>query len=166
LSTLVQAADGVLRKEFPMKRHAVGLALLTIVLALPVWADDKPAAEEEKLYGTWVSSSVTLKGKDAQLPFAGMMFVFSRGGRLVMKKKDQPEMVGRYKTADAKGGKDFREIGLFVLKDGEPVVSTKGIYRIEGDTLLMAFPADKDGPRPTELDPMQGGVLIFKRPKK
>jgi hypothetical protein len=39
-------------------RHAIGLTFLA-ALALPAWADDKPA-EDEKLYGTWVIGSALL----------------------------------------------------------------------------------------------------------
>jgi uncharacterized protein (TIGR03067 family) len=160
-NTGVPATHPATRRGFPM-RKVIGLALLAASLTMPVWADDKPTTEDEKLVGTWVFTSAIMKGKE--VPVEGA-YIFSKDGNVVMKKKDTPNLEGMYKTAAARDGKDFREIDLIGSKDGKPVDTAKAIYRIEGDTLTMAFPTGGNKERPTSLDPKEWGVLILKRQK-
>jgi uncharacterized protein (TIGR03067 family) len=140
-------------------RHAIGLAILLPVLALPAWSQDKPA-EDEKLYGTWVSSSALLVAP----PVEALTLFFSKRGTTI-KRHDLVERTGGYTTAPAEG-KDFRLLDLFQMKGGKPVEDTrvKAIYRIEGDTLTLVF-FDKGKVRPASLDAKDARILIYNRPK-
>jgi uncharacterized protein (TIGR03067 family) len=145
-------------------RSAIGLALLAAAVAVPALAQDKPA-EDEKLYGTWRITRIAEKGRESSEEESKAAYTFSKGGKMnarnaVGKVTDQ----GRYQTAAAKPGKDFREIDLvFLQEDGTPVDQvSKGIYRIDGDTLKLAY-SQGGGKRPTSFDPAQGIVYTCKR---
>jgi uncharacterized protein (TIGR03067 family) len=141
-------------------RRVIGLAILLPVLALPAWSQDKPA-EDEKLYGTWVTGSALLLAP----PLDALLLEFSKGGTTTIKQLNLVDRYGGYTTAPAKG-RDFRLLDLFEMKGGKPVESTrvKAIYRIEGDTLTLAY-SDKGTARPASLDPKAAKVLIYNRPK-
>jgi uncharacterized protein (TIGR03067 family) len=146
-----------------MRRHALGLALLTASLMTPAWADDKPVAEDETLYGTWVLTSLEDMGKAVPNFEGGGTFVFSKGGKVTMKEKGRPDQEGAFKVAATKSPREIDLIGP--KEEGQVQETMKGIYQIEGDTLKLVFSSRKpEGERPTSFEKAKL-VLTFKRQK-
>jgi uncharacterized protein (TIGR03067 family) len=145
-----------------MRRQAISLALLTGVLVAPIWANDK-AAEDEKLYGAWEMTLVAVSGKEIPSPDPGAAFVFAKGGKTFVESRTGTGDPGGYTTAPGGEGKPFREIAMFDVKDGKPVL--RGIYRIEGDHLTMVFPVKDEKSRPASLDAKDAYIVTFKRQK-
>jgi uncharacterized protein (TIGR03067 family) len=145
-----------------MRRQAIGLVLLT-ALAIPAWADDK-AAEDEKLIGTWILQSVEMGPNKESLLEGGVTFVFSKGGKTTRKLKDLVDKEGTFTVAVSKEPKEIDLIGP--KKEGKKQEITKAIYKIDGDTLIMAIPAtEPDGERPTAFDSKRAFVYTLKRQK-
>jgi hypothetical protein len=143
--------------------HAITLTFLA-ALALPAWADDKPA-EDEKLYGTWViDGSALLVPRDFAPQVNGLLY-FYKEGAIATKRLTLADWRGGYTTAPIEG-KNFRLLDRFEVKAGKPVEDTrlKAIYRIEGDTLTLVF-VDKGKVRPTSLDAKDAVILSYMRPK-
>jgi uncharacterized protein (TIGR03067 family) len=136
-----------------MQRQAISLALLAGMLGAPTWADDK-AAEDEKLYGAWEMTLVTVAGKEIPSPDPGAFYVFAEGGKSSVKSRTGIGNPGGYTTAPGGEGKPFREIDLFDVKDDKPVAGEpmRAIYRIEGDQLTMVFFVKDMKSRPASLD--------------
>jgi uncharacterized protein (TIGR03067 family) len=144
-------------------RHAIGLAFLA-ALAMPAWAEDKPTAEDEKLYGTWVQISVEDEKGVEPTPDGQVLLVFSKGGKITGMDKSGPLMNLTYRVNPTRSPRDF---DLIESKDGgKKQETTKGIYLIEGDILKMSFPSDrKDADRPTAFDAKKAKIWTFKRQK-
>jgi uncharacterized protein (TIGR03067 family) len=142
-------------------RHAIGLTFV-VALALPACAQDKPAAEDEKLYGTWVVASLVVMG-DTIPDFEGpTTYAFSKGGRVVIKGRHD-ELSGTFKVALTKSP---QEIDLIWQEKDKAPKTTRGLYRIDGDTLLLAIsPKGPEGERPTAFDSKTFGIITFKRQK-
>jgi uncharacterized protein (TIGR03067 family) len=133
-------------------RHAIGLTFL-VALSLPAWAQDKPAEEDEKLYGTWTVTWFELCGQGFQGSGA---FIFSKGGKFTQKATGHADdgwtfMVDASRTP--------RKLDLIDPKGGAMMT----IYAINGDTLKIAY--ESGGKRPTGFDSRQNMVLTLERQK-
>jgi uncharacterized protein (TIGR03067 family) len=119
-------------------------------MALTVGAPGKepPAKDSPSIVGEWVT------------------FIFAADGKLTIKegKRDKND-TGTYKT-DAK--KDPAEIDIIPPEDKkDPTV--QGIYKLDGDTLTLAFGRGKEKSRPTKFESPEGTdtiVITLKRAKK
>jgi uncharacterized protein (TIGR03067 family) len=137
-------------------------ALFVVALSTPKWAAGQQQTEEEKLHGTWNYTSFEFMGKSLAVP-EGKAFTFSKGGKVVLKSKGKPEQVGSFKIDVSKNPKQIDLINP-EEKNKDKMV-TQGIYRIEGDTLTMAFFLNTPGERPTAFDSTKAGIMTLKRQK-
>jgi uncharacterized protein (TIGR03067 family) len=153
-----------------MTRQLPRLTVLASLLALSGLAaadqgertDNSETTVAGQLRGTWVAVSLEHGGKKEDPPKGReLTFVFD-GGKLLINEGNHPEE-GSYKTNDSKS---LREIDLIPPKKLKNNAETiKGIYRIDGDTLKLAF--THRGARPTGFDAKdeESGVITFKRKK-
>src|SRR5438128_2151842 len=109
-----------------MRRTMVGLALSSLLAGANAWGGDASKKDREKLQGTWVATSLRLRGKDGPPPTAGSTWVFSKEKITVLggPKKDQ------YWTYKLDAATSPKEIDITEQKDGKDGEVTRGIYRI------------------------------------
>jgi uncharacterized protein (TIGR03067 family) len=124
---------------------------------------DPPAKDPPSIVGEWIGESGTLGGKPKN-PDPGTTITFAADGKLILKegKRDKPEE-GTYK-ADAK--KSPAEIDL-VPQLGDKGPTLQGIYKVEGDSLILCFTLG--GERPKEFASPAGSDIMLitcKRAKK
>lgn len=131
------------------------LLALALSVAAPL-PKEKPKAEPGKLEGDWVVESYVHGGMlDAKR--AGMHMSFADGKVIV---KEEGGNIGYATRPKA----NPPEIDLSAGKDPIP-----GIYKVEGDTLLVCFPKGSGTDRPTQFASPAGSNLVLmtlKRDKK
>jgi uncharacterized protein (TIGR03067 family) len=147
-----------------MLRRAIGLVMLTFALVIPTRATGQGAAPDEKLLGTWSLVSFETMGKTESLPEGQVTLIFTKDGKVTRKIKDDKDKEGTWKVATAK---DPKEIDLvFAEDDGKKQETTKAIYKIDGDKLILAIPLkEPDGDRPTAFDSKQASIGTLKKQK-
>jgi len=143
---------------------------LLVGLALSVGAPaikEKEPAKPASIVGEWTGEKATMGGMDLPVPAGGIAMTFTEDGKLIIRegKRDTKES-GSYKL-DAK--KDPAEIDLMPPADKkDPTIA--GIYKIDGDTLTLAFTRGAPGdPRPTKFESPAGSAVMLmtlKREKK
>jgi uncharacterized protein (TIGR03067 family) len=144
-----------------MRQHAFGLALLTAALTAPASADDK-GMEDEKLIGTWALTSAVSEGKSDPVPEGTAVFIFSKGGKMVIQQKGKADAEGTFKVNTTKTP---GQINVAVLSQMTQKVETfKGIYQVDGDTLKLALANDPREDGPTSFDKARKS-LTLKRQK-
>ena len=120
--------------------------------------------DDKKFEGSWVATAVNFKGKaipedavkklDLTVTFAGGKFSGTAGGKKVLG--------GTYKL-DAKN----KTIDLKHTEGQQAGKDESGLYKLQGDTLVMALPADDAKDRPKNFEPAEGSeVTTFKRQEK
>lgn len=139
---------------------------LLVGLALAAGAPGKDTKEPPSIVGEWVGEKAVAGGKEQPVPDGGITFIFTADGKLtVMEGKRDKNDTGTYK-ADAK--KEPAEIDIIPPEDKkEPTVL--GIYKLDGDTLTLAFGRGKEKSRPTKFESPVGAdtiVITLKRAKK
>jgi uncharacterized protein (TIGR03067 family) len=138
----------------------VGLALAVPLGAPALKPAPKPPAPPT-LHGEWAVESFIDDGEPEDC--VGMTIEFATNNRLVVRKGGKVDDEGTYSTAPAK---DPGELD-WVEADGKNRLP--GIYRFDGDTLILCVRADPAGTRPTAFDAPPGSdcaLIILKRAKK
>lgn len=137
----------------------LGLALL---VSAPI-PKDPPKKDAPSLFGEWVPESAVIGGK-VDPPPPGSTMTITTKGRLVMKEgKDEP--VEMDFTFDPK--KDPPEIDFAEPRGGMGQKALKGIYKLDGDTLMICIAMGGD--RPTAFTSPAGSMnmlITLKRAKK
>jgi uncharacterized protein (TIGR03067 family) len=152
-----------------MVRKRLGLAALVWVAALcgsaAAWdkgesTDNAETTIASPLQGSWVMVSIEIMGMKVELP-QGQEPVFTFKGDKLLVNQAMRKEEGAYKLNDSKMPKEIDLIDL--NKNGKDTL--KGIYRLEGDTLKIAFTGQGNGgsPRPTAFTGKDVGTVIFKR---
>lgn len=140
---------------------------LLTALALAVGAPgpkDPPKKDTNPLLGEWVGEKAESGGMPLPIPVGGVSLEFKPDGKLVMGDGGKPPEEAGY-TADAK--KDPHEIDLMPPAAGGKVMTMVGIYKVEGDTLMLCLAAVGERPKKFESGAGQATILMtFKRAKK
>jgi uncharacterized protein (TIGR03067 family) len=143
-----------------MQGHNILVASIVVALGLFRWPNVQQT-EEEKLHGTWVLIEVKFGKISKAVKDGQVTFSFARGGK-VMKKG------GVYRDSQY----DFsinpkampKQIDFINReeKDKDRRIE-KHIYRIEGDTLTLAWYTDSFRKRPPSFDSEEIAIFILKR---
>jgi uncharacterized protein (TIGR03067 family) len=142
---------------------------LLVGLAIAVGAPTKEKDKKEPagIVGEWVGEKAMAGGKELPIPDGGVGFTFTDDGKVIIREGMREKSdTGTYKT-DPK--KDPAEIDLMppAEKKDPPVY---GIYKIDGDTMTLAFTRGKPGGgRPAKFESAEGSdviVITLKRAKK
>jgi uncharacterized protein (TIGR03067 family) len=113
------------------------------------------------LSGTWTVESIEFMGMKINPPGAQQMTLTFNNGKAVMNDGMRREET-TYKLDDSQRPK---AIDLFEPK-GQANQAIKGIYKIEGNRLTIAFPVNGPGvARPAAFDAKDCGIMILKRIK-
>jgi uncharacterized protein (TIGR03067 family) len=132
---------------------------LALAVAAPA-PKEAPKKDAPTLVGVWKVES-SIKGGQRSNPEDWTM-EFTADGKMIMKEAGR-DINGTY-TSDPK--KDPAEIDL-TLEGGGQMITMHGIYRFEGDTMMMCLTFM--GERPTKFESPDGGncvLVTFKRAKK
>ncbi|HVK12201.1 MAG TPA: TIGR03067 domain-containing protein [Gemmataceae bacterium] len=122
------------------------LLLAAVLIAAPgVKEKPTPKPEEVTPTGAWVAEKVEQGGKDVLPTLDGLTMTF-RDGTVVlrMRNRDHPMPVTFNPIANAK------EINI---RPAFGPAESRGIYKIEGDTLTIYLNEVVDGERPTDFTP-------------
>jgi uncharacterized protein (TIGR03067 family) len=136
----------------------LGLAFL---VGAPVGKPAPKTAEPPTLVGVWATESFRVDGEVQDS--AGMTLEFTPQGRLVARKDGEVEEEGTFTTSPAKDPAELDWIG----DDGSERLP--GIYRFDGELLLICLRTNPSGSRPTNFDAPSGSecvLLTFKRVAK
>jgi uncharacterized protein (TIGR03067 family) len=152
---------------------------LTALVCLAAWCGSAAAWDKGELtdnaettipsplHGSWVLVSSEINGIKEVAPTGNEESVLTFNGdrfldKFIVKRGRQIEE-GIYKLNDSKMPKEIDHIMKLERKYVKGVLTFKGIYRIEGDTLKLAF--SYSGPRPTAFESKDDNsvVMIFKR---
>jgi uncharacterized protein (TIGR03067 family) len=135
-------------------------ASLLIGLALAVGAPGPKDAKTDppKIEGNWVAESYVLGGKDDGRD-KGVVFTFADGK---IKRGSQEEVAYAVNPKT-----DPPQIELTPVKGKQAAIP--GIYKIDGDTLVLCFTKGSSAERPTKFESPDGSRIVlftFKRQKK
>lgn len=151
-SRLIPGSD-LLIGDHSMTRRIVLAALLGVAVALPSYAAD----EKSPLEGKWTVTSLTRDGKvdksleGAVREHAGDKYsVTPATGSTAPKAEGTATIDPTKKTIDMKPS-----AGRYKDK------VLKGIFKIEGDTLTVAFSSDPDKDRPTAFESKDGSGIVI-----
>jgi uncharacterized protein (TIGR03067 family) len=144
-------------------RNLIGAVLVFSAFGLLEGRADAPRDGEEfkatslaSLEGTWVKISVVHNGAtnegDGQWVFLGGYMTSTSGDNTAE---------GRIQATP---GKEQGEIDF--IPDGEGEKLSKGIFKIEGDTLTVCHDGLGKGTRPTEFDAKRGSDRVLTKLKK
>ena len=134
---------------------------LAVVVAAPA-PKDVPKKDAPTVVGSWVAESVVVGGTPEKLE-PGMTFTLTGDGKCLVKegKDDKPEEMSYFIDPKKDPGHfDLREPGM----QGELM---KGIYKLDGDTLIVCL--TMKGDRPAAFTSPAGSETILvtlKRMKK
>jgi uncharacterized protein (TIGR03067 family) len=132
--------------------------LIGLALALGAPAPKDAKTEPGKIEGNWVAESYVLGGKDEGRD-KGVVFTFA-DGRI---KRESEEEVSYVLNPKA----DPPQIDLTPVKGKQAAIH--GIYKIDGDTLLLCFTKGASADRPTKFESPDGSRIVLftlKREKK
>jgi uncharacterized protein (TIGR03067 family) len=131
---------------------------LAVTVAAP-GPKEPPKKEPPTLVGDWVIDSLTI-GAEKFAEIHGT-FTFKPDGKCESKLDGQKSFTTGAYTIDMK-----KEPPTIDLQEG-PDKPSKGIFKIDGDTLTMCFPLT-DSPRPTKFEAGESinVLMVLKRVKK
>lgn len=136
---------------------------LFAVLALAVGAPNLKEAspKDPPLVGRWVCTDLNRNGKD-NLQGPGLEYEFTReGGWKVYRVGKEIGGIGRTYKVDPKAGP-----GAVDLFEGADGLSLPALFKVDGDTLILAIRAKKGGARPADFEPgEEHNIFTFDRVK-
>jgi len=138
------------------------LLALAVTLSAPA-AKEAPKKDPPTIVGEWVGEKAERGGMPLPVPPGGVTMEFLADGKLVIREGPKPAEAASY-TADPK--KSPAEIDV---NPSDKVKELKfvGIYKIEGDTLIMCL--GLGGKRPEKFESPAGSdcmLMTLKRAKK
>jgi uncharacterized protein (TIGR03067 family) len=143
-----------------LRMTAVLAVLLVMVQTLVLAEDDKatkPANDKEQLQGVWKVQALKANGKSSTTDI-GKTLTFD-GDKLLPQGLEDAQI-----TLKLNPDKNPREFDLFM--EGKPLL--KGIYKLDGDTLLACFPDNIENgqERPKAFTAVQGSKQVQLTAKK
>lgn len=120
------------------------------------------------LVGDWEVESVTNNGTKTPAG-PGLHYTFTEDGKWLISRngRQAPPTITRQFVIDGKPNPPT--VDLVTARAGGQHARLIGIYKIDGDTLLICGTRAKDGDRPTKFEAPEGSgnvLYVLKRPKK
>ena len=140
------------RKGEAMYRVAVSLAALVVIFATSSVVGQQKKGDHDLLEGKWLVKKMTKRGKTLQPDaFKGEAFTFSKG-RMTIASNDR---TFRFAIDAAKKPKQLD----LTAEDGPFKGQTlPGIYQLDGKTLVLCLPHDKNTERPDAFESKGNGA--------
>jgi uncharacterized protein (TIGR03067 family) len=160
---MIEASSDTRRS--PSMYPAVILAL-AVTVAAPK-PKDPPKKETPSIVGEWVAEKVVVGGTEvpAGAGLDGLRLTFAADGTTTVQVTGQKPKAGAY-TADPK--KEPPEIDLLPT-DGKGEPPGLGVYKLDGDTLVLCMAQGRGAERPKRVESPAGSqalLITFKRAKK
>ena len=135
---------------------------VVVVIAAPTIKEPK-AKEPPSIVGEWNGVSATSGGKVKPVPEGGIRFTFTKDGNLSINESGRTSPGPLSYKINAK--KTPAEIELGPPKGDDKML---GIFKIEGDTLMICLVEGKDAARPKKFDspPGEHSILMTLKHKK
>jgi|GEM_PF-2035174 len=128
-----------------------------------IWCAEETAKELKQLEGVWVSTPAK-KGRDR-----GHMLVF-QGGRMLWRSfqtQDGEPVIGHDKLYEIRVDPQAAPCQITATRgEGTDRETRRGIYKLDGDTLKVAFSMGRDGERPKKFEDESTEVITLTRDKK
>lgn len=143
----------------------------SVLLGLAVAVGAPNLKDKEKapsLVGEWEVESITSNGTQTNTG-SGLRYSFTEDGKWLISRngKEMSPAIHREVTTDPKP--DPPTVDLVTARPGGPESRMIGIYKIEGDTLMICGTRTKGGDRPTKFEAPEGSgniLYVLRRPKK
>jgi len=141
---------------------------LAVLLIPPAAGDDKEKSDTDKLQGEWVAVSMELSGRKAADDYV-------KKTSLVIKGEDWQQTLNGTKAKDRKfkldPSKSPKEIDFELTdpKTDKAARLTRGIYKFEGDQLILCRQIIPERERPKEFkttDKDGAELVVFKRAER
>jgi uncharacterized protein (TIGR03067 family) len=141
----------------------VGLTAIALADAAPI---TKPAPMKDKptLVGEWVVKGVTFNGTDISGQVCTIRYTFQADGTWVDRQELQGMPVGTNGPETHWGSDpaaDPPSIDLMRGRPGPNQMIFRGIYKVDGDTLVICYPARPKSPRPTKFESAEDSMLFL-----
>jgi uncharacterized protein (TIGR03067 family) len=143
-------------------RTIAGLALLIAGVA---GAADGPADEVKKFEGAWAFESALLEGKALPAAELEKVRVVFKGDTFKLMEGDKELAAGTFKVDP---GQKPAAIDTTMTAGPDKGKEEKGIYKFDGDKLVLCFGHGDKAPRPKEFESKEGGkteLSVLKRAK-
>jgi len=136
----------------------VRVLVVVAVAAAVVGAEDKPAFDAAKLVGNWKFTAGTKAGEKLDVTKYKDPAVFAKD-TIVLKTEDAT-FEFKY-TADAKATPVAVDMEI-VKPDGFKGAKSKGIVKLDGDTMTLCYNPDGEGKRPEKFESTKdNGCFLF-----
>jgi uncharacterized protein (TIGR03067 family) len=146
-----------------MRCQLLGFLGLLSLVTLPSPAAEEDKADKDKLQGTWILTSVKIGGEAMPLPTSVVTTYTFKGDTFTVKISNLDIEVSGVMGTFKLGEKN--ELDLTAAKDSKPregVIGRK-LYKIDGETLLIAGLMSDSTTRPKSFDDKGLVVLSFKK---
>jgi uncharacterized protein (TIGR03067 family) len=146
-------------------------ALVTLIIATPV-ADDLPKLSEagqkelKKFEGKWKPEKLVVDGKEEMPPDGDDKLLEFKGRKMLVGEKEFFDVAALDPSTDPK------ILDLKALQDMGPITKDtiyEAIYKIDGDTLMIALHVGEAKKRPEKFESVKDSGVVFitlKREKK
>jgi uncharacterized protein (TIGR03067 family) len=135
-----------------------------LVLLTPWGARAQEADDGKLLAGTWEVTSGEQGGRElTKAMLGGQRLVFAAGGTYRVLLGDNEVESGTYRIDP---GKTPREIDLKITRGQDAGKAQLGIYKLEGDSLVLTFQMAGEADRPEEFETKAGGGRFLLRLKR
>src|SRR5262249_16159847 len=143
--------------------HTSLMLSIAVFVAAPA-AKEAPKKDPPSILGEWVPESGVHGGKNAPPP-PGSTITFTKEGKCFVKEGGDAKPDSMSFTFDPK--KDPSEIDISEPRAGMGEKAIKGIYKIDGDTMLICLSIDGERPKAFASPAGSQSILItLKRVKK
>lgn len=136
--------------------------LAAAVAGFAVAAEDKPALDAGKLVGTWKLTEGTKAGEKDDVSKLKEPGVFTKDTITV--KNESGKFVFKY-TVDAKASPAAIDLEI-TEPDGFKGAKSKGILKLDGDTLTLCYNPEPDGKRPEKFESTKDNKFFLWTMKK
>jgi uncharacterized protein (TIGR03067 family) len=146
------------------RRIPLALAVVLLLAANPL-QDEAVQKELQQLEGTWLVTSLTIRGDEQPKVADFHLKLILKGGRFTVKSGDTVLGEGTFKIDPARKPKSMEQTSTTGGTKGQ---TTLGIYEIAGDTLKTCFATAGQANRPTEFASKAGTdheLAVYQREK-
>src|SRR5262245_54389431 len=115
-----------------------------------------PPRVQKSIVGEWIAESVTFNGKEITSDVRQVRYTFSSDGTWVRKQPQQGEDHDLPLEYSTDSEADPKTIDLLIGPARKDRPACAGIYKVEGDRLILCYPSRPGQSRPTDFESSVG----------